>query len=386
MSSEISIRNLEIADDTELRKQEVKIGGVWVPTPIRSINADKLYSKMPFPKYKTTVEVYKKIKPTTLPSFFDTQSKSVKLSNTVTNLSTRAGGENPSFLIIEYDSATFPSKQEADSLCRLSHSLSDISPIPSIPKCVRGDKINNDNFDKLLSYLKDCVSTLKDINKKQILGYIPSIAPLFIGRLIDFYLDNGINGYYLDLDGTVVTSHIIHIDTIKRKLKERGYFENHLLHYVNAKFGTTAINNTNVIPAQDIVGFARGLDSFGGVHVGSRKSKEYYEWLKQNKNVEENSIRLFDKKGYGYHKAFVSDRIEIEKFFPEDSTISIKNVDFSKQSSLKRNLAIINMEQQIIESANLGVKVHEEPKKTAAYFSSKKFLSPVLLRKLLKKS
>ena len=386
MSSEISVKNLEIADDTELRKQEVKIGGIWIPTPMRVINPEKLYSKMNFPKYKTTTEIYKKVTPQKLSSFFDTQSKSTKLSSSITNLSVRAGEDNPCFVIFEYDTINFPSKEESDSLCRLSHSLSDIAPIPSVPKCVRGDKITNDNFDKFLSYLKNCISTLKEINKKQIFGYIPPIAPVFIGRLIDFYLDNGINAYYFDLDGTVVTSHIIHIDTIKRKLKERDYFENHLLHYVNAKFGTTAINNTNTIPAQDIVGFVRGLDSFGGIHVGSRRSKEYYEWLKQQKNVVENSVRLFDKKGYGYHKMFISDKKEIQKFFPEDSVITINNIDFDKKSALQRNLGIINMEQQLMESKNLGIKVHEEPEKTAEYFNNKQFLSKPLLRKILKKS
>ena len=38
MSGEIKIRNLEVAEDTELRKQEVKIGNNWIKTPIRAIN------------------------------------------------------------------------------------------------------------------------------------------------------------------------------------------------------------------------------------------------------------------------------------------------------------------------------------------------------------
>jgi len=34
----------------------------------------------------------------------------------------------------------------------------------------------------------------------------------------------------------------------------------------------------------------------------------------------------------------------------------------------------------------LGIKVHEEPEKTAEYFNNKQFLSKPLLRKILKKS
>ena len=81
MSSEIKIRKLEIADDTELRKQEVRIGGSWIPTPIRSINPEKLYSKKDFPKNKLIVEVFKKIKPESLQKLFGDKKKEMNFSN-----------------------------------------------------------------------------------------------------------------------------------------------------------------------------------------------------------------------------------------------------------------------------------------------------------------
>ncbi len=386
MNSEINIRNLEVADDTQLRRQNVKIGNSWIQTPLKSISPEKLYAKKPFPKENSIVEIFKKIKPEKLSKIFNEKKEEVKLSNSFNNLSSRGDENNPSFLIIQYDSLTIPSKEEAERLSRLSHALSDIAPIPSIPRSIRGDKLKVGNLNQFLDYIKNCIKTLKDINNKQIMGYIPPISQLFVEELIELYLNEGINAYYFDLDGDLVTSHIIQIDSMKRKLKKRGYEENHFIHYTNAKHGSTTINNTNVIPAQDITGFIRGMDSFGGMHVGSRRSPEYIEWLKKNKNVENNSIRLFDKNGYGYHKMFSSSSAnEIRKVYPLDSEIKIEDIDFKKKSVVKRFSEIINMEQQILESKKISNKIHEEPKKTAEYFNEKQFPGKNLLKRLFKK-
>lgn len=386
MSSEIKVKNLEIAEDTQLRRQSVKIGKSWIQTPIKSISPEKLYAKSPFPKEDSIIEIFKKINPDKLSKIFNEKKEELKLTNSFNNLSLRGNENNPSFIIIQYDSPKIPSKENAERLSRLSHALSDIAPIPSIPKAVRGDGLKLSNLDEFLDYIKNCIKTLKDINNKQIMGYVPPISQLFVEKLIDLYIDEGINAYYFDSDGDIISSHIIQIDAMKRKLKSRGYEENHFIHYTNAKHGSTAINNTNIIPAQDITGFIRGMDSFGGIHVGSRRPPEYFKWLKENKNVEENSIRLFDKKGYGYHRMFSSSyENELRKVYPSDSQIKIDEIDFKKKGVVKRFSEIVNMEQQIIESKNISNKIHEEPKKTADYFIKKQFLGEGLLKKLLRR-
>lgn len=382
MSSEVEIRGLEIADDTELRKQEVRIGNVWIPTPIKSIDPKTLYSKQTFPRQKEISEMFKKIKPESLPKFFDDKKEEVKISNEIQNLKLKGGVDNPSFVIIQFDSFNYPSLEETNMLARLSHTFSDVTPIPSIPKVAR--KVNASTINNLFDYIKSCIKKLKEINKKPIMGYLPSLAPIFSEQLIELYLNEGINSYYIDFDGTLITSHLLQIDAIKRKLNERGYQEKHFIHYINAKYGSTAINNTNIIPAQDIIGFIKGMDSFGGTHVGSRKTPEYIEWLKEHKNISDNLIRLFDKDGYGYHRLMSRNKEDIKKIYPADSIIPFDTIEFSKKSVTKRVSEIVNLQQQIAETNNISVKVHEDPGKTINYFENKKFLSKSIINKLRK--
>ena len=247
------------------------------------------------------------------------------------------------------------------------------------------DNLKISNFQDFLKYIKNSISVLKQINSKPIMGYVPPIPQLLVEKLIDLYIDEGINSFYFDLDGTLITSHLLQIDAIKRKLQERGYEENHFIHYINAKYGSTAINNTSIVPAQDIIGFIRGMDSFGGIHVGARRPPAYFEWLKKNKKIDENVIRIFDKEGYGYHKILSKKKEEINKIYPKDSIIPLKEIDFSKQSVVKRISEIVNMQQQILESKKISNQIHEEPKNTAKYFQDKKFLNKTILKKLLGK-
>jgi hypothetical protein len=51
----------------------------------------------------------------------------------------------------------------------------------------------------------------------------PSVAALYTQKIIDFYLDHGINAYYIDFDGTMVQSHLDSLNALKRQLAARGY-------------------------------------------------------------------------------------------------------------------------------------------------------------------
>ena len=318
MTKEVHISNLETADDTELRSFSLRMGSKNLRTPITTITTKDFYKDTNFP-------------------------------------------------------SSYCQLNEIDIMTRTSYAFSDITPIPSIPKTTRMLSIYN--FDEFKQYLHNCVESIEKRNKKSILGYLPATAPEFMRQIVDFYLDNGINAFYIDFDGTMITSHLSPITAIKILLNERGYEENHFIYYVNMSYGK-AINDENVISARDLLGFGYGLDSMGGIHAGPRRSEEFYIWLKQNKDIISNAKRILDISKYGYYKSD-SKGIEITKLFPENPVIGYSNYIQGTKSKQERIINIVNLQNKCIESTNLVQVVREEKNKTLDYFSSKKDIMDV---------
>ena len=85
----------------------------------------------------------------------------------------------------------YPTAHEVDVLTNAACSYSSITPIPSVPKMARS--INRGNFGEFLHYIASCIESIEVRNKKCIPGYIPSAAALYTQKIVDFYLDHGIN-------------------------------------------------------------------------------------------------------------------------------------------------------------------------------------------------
>lgn len=372
MTTEVRIRNLHLADDTGLRSQEVNISGQWIRTPVKCLEPKPLFRETRITAEPTLVELYRTFKEDSLNRFLMDKRYEVSIARTCGNQRKRVGADKPTLTILKYVEPHYPSEAGMRALTRASWAFSDIVPVPAVPKCARG--VTMSNAGQFFDYVERALGLLQMSNNKPIMGYVPILNQLHIEQLVEYYLSQGINSYYLDFDGTTLTVQAVSIRTIKETLARQGYEEDHFLHFVNARYGTNATGSTNVIPAKDIIGFGLGLDSFGGMHVPPRRPPEYYEWLRSQRPIEQQGIRVFDKEGYGYHRAFTSDLDRVRRFYPTDSSIPFDSIDFGIRSRVNRSIKIVNCEQQQIEANRLSTFIHEEPENTLRYYQGKEFL------------
>lgn len=278
----------------------------------------------------------------------------------------------------------YPTAHEVDVLTNAAYSYSDITPIPSVPMMARPRSINRENFGEFLYYLSSCIESIEVRNKKCILGYIPSAAALYTQKIVDFYLDHGINAYYVDFNGTMVQSHLDSLNALKRQLAARGYEENNFLCYINVSFGK-AINDQNVLSARDLLAYGYGLDCLGGNHVGPKRNPEFYEWLKTQKSISRNTMRLLNIQDYGYYRVDLLGEAA-RSIYPEDALIGYEESLSAAASRLKRLLQIVNMQQQCLEAEVLKGVIDESGDASLDYFSSKKHVVQSDLKGLAKRS
>jgi hypothetical protein len=372
MTKETKIRQYSNADDTELRSLKIHLGDKTIKTPTKAVLTNNFYKETMFPSDLSDLqELFVRLDEKTLVKADNDSKYSSKKNNDLGKQKDKAN-ECPHFCLLEFkdkgEGWRYPTEYEVKVLTNLAYSHSSITPIPSIPKVAR--KLDIENFDLFLEYLDACYNSIEVRNKKSILGYIPAVAPAFGRVLINFYLDRGINAYYIDFDGTMVKSRADTINAMKVELAKRGYDENNFFHFVNASYGK-AINDEKVLSARDLLGFGYGLDSLGGVHAGPRRDKEYYERLKAMKDVPRNVNRLLNVEDYGYYR-FDTIKDDIEQFYPENALIEKEQLFTNVESRVQNYLKIINLQQQCIEADKLTQIINENPGKSLDYYKSKK--------------
>ncbi len=386
MTKETEIHLCSIADDTDLRSLQVRIGNKDLKTPTKAIATNSFYKDTSFPNELCDLQELflnfdgdSLIKKDQDLKFSSDKNKKLKREKEKTN-------GCPYFCLLEFKNKgedwRYPTEKEIDILTNFAYSHSDITPIPSVPKVARN--LNVENFDAFIEYLDSCYNSIEIRNKKNIMGYIPARAPLFGRELINYYLDKGINAYYIDFDGSMITTHIDMLNAMKRELAKRGYEENHLFHFVNVSYGKS-IDDQKVLSARDILGFGYGLDSLGGIHSGPKRNPEFYEKLKSMKDVSRNTKRLLNVDDYGYYR-FDSVKDNLEIIYPANALISINDLNTGSASRLEKYLKIVNLQQQCIEADKLAQVTTEEPDKSLDYFKSKKNVLKSDLERLSRQS
>lgn len=371
MSTEIRIDGYSISDDTDLRTLEFSIGKKKVTTPTRALNTNNFFKETKIPSSLASLnELYFTLNETSLKNINE-QSATSKEKNKAANKSNVQSDFKPTLCLLQFKNkdpaSRYPTPDEIEILANTAYAFSDITPIPSIPKIAR--TLTSENLDAFLGYLEACYAAIMVRNKKPIIGYIPATVPLFTRKIMNFYIDHGINAFYIDFDGTLISTHATALNALKVEIKKRGYEENNFLHYVNVSFGKS-INDQAVLSARDLLGFGHGLDSLGGVHMGPKRDPKFYEWLKAHKDIKQNMNRLLNLADYGYYKVTgLGDRIA--GMIPRDAPIQRDDIMSAKESRQTRAVKILNLHQQCVESSVLRTMVNENPDKTWEYFGSK---------------
>jgi hypothetical protein len=372
MSTEIRIADYSISDDTDLRTLEFSIGNKPIKTPTRALNTNTFFRDTKLPANIACLnELYFALNEITLRNINEQQAAS-QAKNKAANKSIVQSGNKPTMCLLQFKNdegmaPRFPTQDEIEILANTAYAFSDITPIPSIPKVARA--LTSENLDEFLSYLDACYQAIMVRNKKPILGYIPATVALFTRKIVDFYVDHGINAYYIDFDGTMISTHATALNALKVQVKKRGYEENNFLHYVNVSYGKS-INDQEVLSARDLLGFGQGLDSLGGVHMGPKRNPGFYEWLKTQKDLKRNTNRLLNLEDYGYYRVDTLGA-RIASMIPRDAPVQRSDIVAASESRQTRAVKIVNLHQQCVESTVLRTMVNENPDKTMKYFRSK---------------
>jgi hypothetical protein len=376
MNPEISVRNVDVSEDSGLRNMEVNLAKNYIKTPTKSITTRDFFKDTKFPlDISMLSEHFIRFSKEHLRNYYYDKKVTDKINQNFAKHKRKVSVNTTTLTIVEYRttgiSANIPTEEEIKALINAAYAFSDVVVIPSVPKFSR--TIDIDTIEIFLKYVANCLERIEIINKKKIMGYIPMTAPAFLEIVIDFYLDNGVNAYCIDFDGTTLSTNLSQIEAIKRTLAERGYEENSFLHYINIAYGK-AINDIGVLSARDLLVFGHGLDSLGGVHTGPKRGKQFFEWLKEHKDVLKNTTRVLSKEDYGYYR--YKEKADLSRVYPEDAMISLEDVIQREAFSTKRRLLnIVNLQQQALESNNLREIVKETPEKTIEYFDSKRCVS-----------
>jgi hypothetical protein len=376
MNPEISVRNIDVSDDSGLRNMEVNLAKNYIKTPTKSITTRDFFKDTEFPfDISMLSEHFIRFSKEHLRDYYYDKKVTDKINQNFAKHKRKVSVNTTTLTIVEYRttgiSANIPTEEEIKALINAAYAFSDVVVIPSVPKFSRN--IDIDTIEIFLKYVTNCLERIEIINKKKIMGYIPMIAPAFLEIVIDFYLDNGVNAYCVDFDGTTLSTNLSQIEAVKRTLAERGYEENSFLHYINIAYGK-AINDIGVLSARDLLGFGHGLDSLGGIHTGPKRGKQFFEWLKEHKDVLKNTTRVLSKEDYGYYR--YKEEADLNRIYPEDAMISLEDIIQKGAFSTKRKLLnIVNLQQQALESNKLREIVKETPDKTIEYFDSKRCVS-----------
>jgi hypothetical protein len=372
VTKEVRIIDYACADDTDLRSLSADIGPGKITTPVKTINPRDFYADTDFPRDLTNLhETYLKFDDASLQRMDEDKAYSMQKNKDISR-SRKKAHHCPGLCFVEFRTRgqgdRYPTAHEIDVLTNAAYSYSDITPIPSVPKMARS--INRENFGEFLQYLSSCIESIEVRNKKCILGYMPSATALYTQKIIDFYLDHGINAFYIDFDGTMVQSHLDSLNALKRQLAARGYEENNFLCYINISFGK-AINDQNVLSARDLLAYGYGLDCLGGNHVGPKRNPKFYEWLKTQKSITRNTTRLLNIRDYGYYRADLLGETA-RGIYPEGALIGYEESLSATASRQKRLLQIVNLQQQCLEAKALKGVIDESGDASLDYFSSKK--------------
>lgn len=267
---------------------------------------------------------------------------------------------------------TLPTEKEIEYLCNIvSHPSSDVI-IPPIIEGLKGDDY--------LEFLRKFFELLPSFKKNPILmGFFPFVATRDIRKIGSFYVENGINMFTVDYNGTnpldfYPVLHEIHKFT---KLLETEFKQDSYLHGFNVP-ATKVLPQTKIGSAKDILTFAMGIDSFGTNHKPSKMPPDVVEKLEKKKTTKPKTLvkplpsnyRLFNRQDYGYYTYD-----DAKTVFKDDNLFEIKladlmntNYSFYQIDGIRK---AYNVERHAKEATELQTQIKESHLKP--YLESKKY-------------
>ncbi len=278
--------------DEELMFKRIifKVGDKKVVTPIKVSHKQNPISHIN--------EIYKKFDSIKLDKCANDESFERKINSELKNLMTQ--GIN--VCLVDYADLKIPTSAQLETLSDLQYEHSDIVTTPIMSKIMRDKEIyvGEKLINTFLNVANKYIEIVETLNNKSIMGVIPSKIPrLFLEPIIKNYHNRGVNSFILDLDGRSIESNLSWIRKLMRLLKEYDLIEVSVLYTVNSNKGKFMKNATEIL-AKDFISAGFGADILGLNHIPLRMPSE--AWIKIKMQRRENTLRLFNKRSYGYLK------------------------------------------------------------------------------------
>ena len=345
-------------EDLQYRKQEVSVRGKAVTTPVKSVDPARLPGGTRLSDNAPCInEMYTGVTRKSLSACIEGQDRTTERRLNSLQRRFRDPQSDLHLCFIEYKEPSYPTGREIGLMTDLAYAHSDMTPIPMLSGFVErvsnvtlenGKKritANRRKWERVSKYLADSIDTIKQLNSKPIMGYVPNYR-LYFDELVGMYNSKDINTFYFDAHGSNPIALKASLRAFMRELNNADMLEESLVYMINPNPGRT-IHDSSMISAKDILGFGLGVDCLGERHIQLKLSLEAMENMRKNPD---SRSRLFDKEAYGYLKT--DSRDKIEQFYPKDSSIDKSQFLTSTKPDYKIQNAF-NVEQLCLESARL---------------------------------
>ncbi len=364
-------------DDTYYSSKELRIDGQItykpITTPIIAMDNREIKQSDDIAEVTTGLNEIYRVLENPEPSTHDTLSKRIPLRKLVKDARKQAIFNNdiqnqigklsgPTIFFMEYKGKKYPQETERNFMLHTEHTYSEIPCLPITPVIAKGIIAGEQSFDDYLSFIKGSIEYLKGYNEKPIMGIIVDFGFENLKKLIELYIDQGINAFCIDFDCHTPVSHKSAIAQCFRILYKHDMLENSFFYALNVNQGRF-IKNKHVINAKDILSFSFGLDAMGKRHrnkLDFTKIREKLGSRWKTLDREQNKVRLFIKSEYGYYKAENANEI---KNYPLDTKIPLDTFtrNFSVNAPHVRHFEkIFNMEQLGLEAFALRKIIEDE--------------------------
>ena len=346
-----------LSDDNEksyFRSQRIRTKSKTVVTPTRSLEPRR---SALLPEYDTSpysmVELFNEFDSDSIRSLQGSRGKVDELESRLRRLDRRGHDSAARVCFSQFRPGLrrlWPTDDELSFLTDVSHSYSDVVPIPSVATAVELP-----DLDGFFSHVTRAIRLIERMNNKPLMGWIPVAMPrAAYSKLIDAYLKRDVRTFYVDFAGRTPSN--LQTRPILTHLSGRRALSGSVLYGLNARPGKF-VKNAKEIPSRDFFLFGYGLDVLGGSHLRAFVPPSSGAMSNLDREVAKraaNRRRLFVRATYGYHQ--VDSISEAESLLPKRLPIVLRTLLTEPDRAIEK---AFNMDQQRYEAAELTRRLGE---------------------------
>jgi len=350
---DLSYNIREQSEFTTARAGTLRLGNKAIETPRRCLHVgtDRLSESLRInnSEARGLNELYRVIDQDTLRELANNVGSQEVFNAHIQNALSRISPGEISLVFLAYDGRTesqpnvvsLPDANETEYLADLSYSFGDAV----IPPVLVGQSAGN-----YLAFLKQYFQIVKGLDHKPIFGLVPYCSWRELRPLLEFYRNEGLHLFTMDLRGrppTLLSQNVVMtLRTLRQIQSESG--QDCYLNALNVGTGR-ALPQMPVAPAKDILSLVAGFDSFGPSHVALKVRPDLLPFRGTKP-----AVRLFVRRDYGYYR---SDAPELNN--PADLqenllSTSLDDVRHAESFPLARKLQkVYNAERQALEAGSM---------------------------------